>query len=81
MRKVILLTLLALFFCGSVFAQENKTEKKGKKKQKTEATVDGENPADNATIVNEDSDDDDIDNTFLFHIELIVMISPCAACH
>ena len=32
MKKFLLLTVLALFCCGSVFAQENKTDKKGKKK-------------------------------------------------
>ena len=62
MKKFLLLTVLALFCCGSVFAQENKADKKGKKKQKTEVVTDGENPSENTTVVNEDSDDDDIDN-------------------
>lgn len=39
MRKVILLTVLALFSCYSVFAQDAKPEKKSKKKQKNEAVT------------------------------------------
>ena len=62
MKKFLLLTVLALFCCGSVFAQENKTDKKGKKKQKTEVVNDGESPAENTPVVNEDSDDDDLDS-------------------
>ena len=62
MKRLLLLTVLALFCCGSIFAQENKTDKKSKKKQQTEAAATGEAPAENATVVNEDSDDDDLDN-------------------
>ena len=62
MKRLLLLTVLALFCCGSVFAQENKTDKKSKKKQQTEAAATGEAPSENATVVNEDSDDDDLDN-------------------
>jgi len=39
MKKFLLLTVLALFCCGSLFAQENKTDKKSNNKQKTEAST------------------------------------------
>jgi hypothetical protein len=59
MKKFLFLTVLVFFCFGAVFAQENKTDKKGKKKQQTEATVsDGETPTGDVTAVNEDSDDD-----------------------
>ena len=59
MKKFLFLTVLVFFCFGAVFAQENKTDKKGKKKQQTEATVsDGETPTEDVTAVNEDSDDD-----------------------
>ena len=61
MRKVILLTVLFLFSGYSIFAQDAKTDKKGKKKQKTE-TVSSHEGDDNATslppTVEDDEDDD-----------------------
>ena len=54
------MTVSVLFLCGSIFAQENKTDKKGKKKQKQEAVTSQTNE-DESTIspLVEDAEDDD----------------------
>ena len=60
MKKFLLLTVLAFFVCGSVFAQDAKTDKKGKKKQKQETVTSQTN--DNESIVSpiiEDSEEDE----------------------
>ena len=65
MRKVILFTVLALFFCGSVFAQENKSDKKSKKKQKQETVTSQTNEDENTVspIIEDAEEDDDAGGT------------------
>lgn len=62
MQKFLLLTALTLLTCVTVLAQEAPKEKKGKKSKKQEAVVESETPDESAYVVNENSDDDDLDN-------------------
>ena len=58
MKKFLLLTVLVLFCFGAVFAQENKTEKKGKKTQNKEAVSSNEGD-DNVTSLPPSIEEDD----------------------
>ena len=62
MRKVLLLTVLVMFSCYNIFAQDTKTDKKNKKKQNKEA-VSSQDGDDNTTsfapVVEEDDEDDE----------------------
>lgn len=62
MQKALLLTVLTLFLCHGAFAQDTPKEKKNKKKTQKEASTTGDTPDESTYVVNEDSDDDDLDN-------------------